>query len=93
MMIAGERIRKSSFVHDDERNAGCERPRLIGSFSLQADPSIEQVSIRFNDDDIEIGPKIIEQQWNKSSRLRVTKGICDFHDNPLGRNNLRAHRF
>ena len=59
--IEGEGIADSLISNHDERDAICERPVLVGAFSIEADTSVQERLRRRDDDGVSICLEQVEQ--------------------------------
>jgi hypothetical protein len=82
--IAGEGLAEAFFFHHDKRNAISERPGFVGAFFKEIDPTPEQLGIGGDD----LDPGMLEQRAANSNEvrpiLRITVGITEFDEYPLG---------
>ena len=92
MMIGGQYLGESVIVHDDKRNAVCERPFFVGSVGIKVDTAIKKFAAHFRDDDVRIASKLAEQIRKEFPPRSLGESIRNFGHHP-GRGNVQSWQY
>ena len=88
MVVAGQRVRDFLLCHHGKRYAIRQRPVFVWALLVELQAALKPITPGTHNSDLGVSGQVTNERGHRAPAGRISQGVRDFRQHPLGRDNL-----